>query len=192
MHVTLFAECQLTSTRQSVSLPSAIWLALGKEIVRRVLFVRRVRVFWHSANSIFAECSRLCTRQISGHSAYVGFPVVLVYPLKIWDKRLFRWFAGVVLDWMIHLFHPFEISPLFFSCKLYESFSNVQKSVFFRVYIAYISLIYYLQQIEGLSSLTLTLTWLYITSMHDRHDNNGSSVYAGFCLWTTQIISLAW
>ena len=76
---------------------------------------------------------------------------------------------------MIHLFHPFEISPLFFSCKLYQSFSNVQKSVFFRVYIAYISLIYYLQQIEGLSSLTLT--WLYITSMHDRHDSNGSSVY---------------
>jgi len=37
---------------------------------------KELDVFWHSANSIFAECSRLCTRQISGHSAYVGFPVV--------------------------------------------------------------------------------------------------------------------
>ena len=86
--MTLFAECQLTSTRQSVSLPSAIWLALGKEIGRRVPFVRRVHVFWHSANSSFAECSRLCTRQISGHSAYVGFPVVLVQNFILITTRL--------------------------------------------------------------------------------------------------------
>lgn len=65
VHVTLFAECQLTGTRQSVSLLSAIWLALGKEIGRRVPVVRRVHVFWHSANSSFAECSRFCTRQRS-------------------------------------------------------------------------------------------------------------------------------
>ena len=115
--------------------------------------------------------------------------IVLVYPLKIWDKRLFRWFAGVVLRLDGTSLPSLWNQPIVFSCELYERVFQMSKVFSFRLYIAYISLIYYLQQIEGLSSLTLT--WLYITSMHDRHDNDGSSVYAWFCLWT-QIISLAW
>ena len=76
VHVTVFTECQLAGTRQNVSLPSANWPALGKEIFRRVPVVCRVLFGGHSANSAFAECSRFCTRQRTWHSAYVSFPVV--------------------------------------------------------------------------------------------------------------------
>ena len=52
VHVTVFTECQLAGTRQNVSLPSANWPALGKEIFRRVPVVRRVHVVWHSAKNL--------------------------------------------------------------------------------------------------------------------------------------------
>ena len=52
MHVTVFSECQLAGTRQSVSLPSVKWPALGKKIFRRVPVVRRVHVVWHSAKNL--------------------------------------------------------------------------------------------------------------------------------------------
>ena len=74
---TVFAECQIKYTRQNASLPSAFFLALGKDVFCRVLFFGtrqnaslpsafflalgkdvffRVSLFWYSAKMHFVVC----------------------------------------------------------------------------------------------------------------------------------------
>ena len=75
-HINVFAECCRFGTRQSVGLPSAPTLALGKTCICRVFIVCRAYYSTHSAKQVFAECPCLCTRQTNLHSAYTWFPVV--------------------------------------------------------------------------------------------------------------------
>ena len=69
---------------------------------------------------------------------------------------------------------PLKSAHCFFMWIIRESFVNVQSVFFYIVHSIYQFYLLFATD-RGLSSLTLT--WLYITSMHDRHDSNGSSVY---------------
>ena len=73
---TVFAECQIKytrqkkNTRQNASLPSAFFLALGKDVFCRVLFFGTWQnaslpsaFFWHSTKMYFAECLCFGTQQ---------------------------------------------------------------------------------------------------------------------------------
>ena len=59
----IFAECRISSTRQSYYLPSAKKHALGEQLVLGVLSLCRVPARWHSAKTHFAECQSVDTRQ---------------------------------------------------------------------------------------------------------------------------------
>jgi len=63
-------------TRQRTSLPSVIFLTLGKEPFCRVFYFYRLFSVRHSAKSLFAECPKYSTQQTLMHSANKGFPVV--------------------------------------------------------------------------------------------------------------------
>ena len=59
----IFAECRISSTRQSYYLPSAKKYALGEQLALGGLSLCRVPVIWHSAKTHFAECQSVNTRQ---------------------------------------------------------------------------------------------------------------------------------
>src|SRR6185312_12599952 len=59
----IFAECIISSTRQSYYLPSAKKHALGEQMALGGLSLCRVPVIWHSAKTHFAECQSANTRQ---------------------------------------------------------------------------------------------------------------------------------
>ena len=70
-----FAECIISSTRQSLHLPSASQKALGKNLTLGKINVCRVPLIRHSAKSIFAECLWWDTRQTSSHALHAPVPV---------------------------------------------------------------------------------------------------------------------
>ena len=57
-----FAECRITSTRQSYYLPSAKQHALGEQLALGGISLCRVPASWHSAKTHFAECRPVDTR----------------------------------------------------------------------------------------------------------------------------------
>ena len=59
----IFAECIISSTRQSYYLPSAKNHALGEQMALGGLSLCRVPAIWHSAKTHFAECQSVDTRQ---------------------------------------------------------------------------------------------------------------------------------
>ena len=59
----IFAECIISSTRQSYYLPSAKKHALGEQMALGGLSLCRVPDIWHSAKTHFAECQSVDTRQ---------------------------------------------------------------------------------------------------------------------------------
>jgi len=59
----IFAECRISSTRQSYYLPSAKKHALGEQLALGGLSLCRVPARWHSAKTHFAECQSVDTRQ---------------------------------------------------------------------------------------------------------------------------------
>ena len=59
----IFAECRISSTRQSYYLPSAKKYALGEQLALGGLSLCRVPARWHSAKTHFAECQSVDTRQ---------------------------------------------------------------------------------------------------------------------------------
>ena len=61
--VRIFAECRISSTRQSYYLPSAKKHALGEQLALGGLSLCRVPARWHSATTHFAECQSVDTRQ---------------------------------------------------------------------------------------------------------------------------------
>ena len=70
-----FAECIISSTRQSLHLPSASQKALGKNLTLGKINVCRVPLIWHSAKSIFAECLKKYTRQTSSRAPHAPVTV---------------------------------------------------------------------------------------------------------------------
>ena len=59
----IFAECRISSTRQSYYLPSAKKHALGEQLALGGLSLCRVPARCHSAKTHFAECQSVDTRQ---------------------------------------------------------------------------------------------------------------------------------